>query len=83
MPKSTLAHPGLADETVPAWRAQVDDDAEEEVLEDEDFEDDWDDLDEPDELEFDEDDDWEDEDELEEEFEAYVADGDGDDEEMW
>ena len=75
MPNTALARPGVIDDTVPAWRAQVEDDPDEAALDDDDFEDeddDWDD-DELEELEFgDEDDDWDDDD-SEEDVEGFVA----------
>ena len=61
-------------------RAQVEEDLDEAVLDEDDFEDDdWDDLDEPEELEFDENgDDWDDG--LGEDLEDFVADAGADDE---
>ncbi len=76
MPNTALARPGVIDEPVPAWRAQVEDDPDEAALDDDDLEDDdWDD-DDLDELEFgddENDDDWDDDD-SEENLEGFVAD---------
>jgi len=76
---SALFLPGVREEAVPWVKAEADPD---EMLFDDDVEEeDWEDLDEPDELLFDDEDlegdDWDDED-LEEEFEGYVADDDED-----
>jgi hypothetical protein len=74
MPDTALSRPGVIDETVPAWRAQVEDDPGEAALDDDDFEDeddDWDD-DELEELELgDDDDDWDDD--SEEDLEGFVT----------
>ena len=81
MPEAVLHLPGTLSATC-TIRAQVEEDLEEAAFEDEDLEaDDWDDLEEPDELEFDENgNDWDED--LEEEFEGYVAE-DGDDDDKW
>ena len=81
MPEAVLHLPGTMDEDR-TIRAQVEEDPDEAAFEEEELdEDDWDDLDEPEELEFDENgDDWDEE--FEEDFESYVA-ADGDDEEEW
>jgi hypothetical protein len=86
MPNTALARPGVIDETVPAWWAQVEDDPDEAALDDDDFEDEDDDWDEDelDELEFgddENDDDWDDDD-SEEDVEGFVA-ADGRENENW
>ena len=77
MPNTALARPGVIDDTVPAWRAQVEDDPDEASFDDDDDvddeDDDWDD--DLDELEFgddNDDDDWDDDD-SEEDVEGFVA----------
>ena len=82
---TALARPGVIDDTVPAWRAQVEDDPDEAALDDDDLEeDDWDD-DDLDELEFgddENDDDWDDGD-SEEELDGLVAAAEDEENESW
>ncbi len=67
MPNTALARPGVIDDTVPAWRAQVEDDPDEAASDDDGFED--------------EDDDWDDDD-SEEDVEGFVA-AEGRENENW
>ena len=82
MPEEVLPLPGTVDSDTGIW-AQVEEDLDEVMFEDDELEDDedWDDLEEPDELSFDEDGDgWDDN--VGDEFESFVADT-GDDEDEW